>query len=150
MEYEDALSKLMRYCAYQERCRQEIRRKIYDWEISKEEVQELIEHLEEEGFLDEDRFARAFAGGKFRVKRWGRNKIRIELRKKGLDEATIEAGIRAEIPEDDYETTLNYLVEKKASELSNASARDRSLKVTRFLQQRGFEWDLIMDKVKEL
>ncbi|MDB4285991.1 RecX family transcriptional regulator [bacterium] len=146
---DEITSKLMRYCVYQERCRKEVTEKLREWDLEDEDKEDIITFLEEEGFLNEDRFARAFAGGKFRVKRWGRMKIRRELQKKGLDEATIAAGIQVEIPEEDYWQAAGEWIEKKAGSITGKSSFERKGKLSRFLLQKGFEWDVIHEVLKE-
>ena len=110
---DEILNKIFKYCAYQERCRQEVERKLKALGAFASDVEEIMAYLEEEGFLNEERYARAFAGGKFRVKRWGRLKIRQELRKKRIDEDLIDHAIQWEIPETDYLQSLRYLLENR-------------------------------------
>ncbi len=92
-----ALLKVMQYCAYQERCKQELLRKMRDLDVMTEDQEDMLLYLEEEGFWDEARFAVAFAGGKFRVKRWGKIKIAKALRQKGVPQNLIERAFRSEI-----------------------------------------------------
>ena len=146
---DDTLNKIFKYCAYQERCKQEIRTKLRELEADRDEVPEILAYLEEEGFLDEDRFARVFAGGKFRIKKWGKTKIYLALRKRGIEEAAIQAAFRAEIPADDYLHTLRLQLEKKAETLTGKSPTDQRDKLGRFLRQKGFEWELIVEELKE-
>lgn len=145
---EEIINKIFRYCAYQERCKQEIRTKLRELEADRDEVPEILAYLEEEGFLDEDRYARVFAGGKFRVKKWGKTKIRNELRKKGIEEAAIQAAFRAEIPHDDYLHTLRLQIEKKVETLSGHTPLEQQEKLNRFLRQKGYEWELIVEELK--
>lgn len=104
----------------------------------------IIEYLEEENFLNEARFARAFAGGKFRVKRWGKHKIRNELRKRNIDKKLIERALIQEIPDDDYRHCLEYLIDKRvATPWKQIPAGERQ-KLFQFLQQKGYEWEIIL------
>src|SRR3954468_24400564 len=89
-----ALPKIYRFCAYQERSHQEVRQKLFDLGLYASEVDELLSQMISEGFLNEERFAKAFAGGKFRMKRWGRIKIVNELEARGLTKNCIKAGLK--------------------------------------------------------
>src|ERR1700742_4248902 len=96
----EALVKAEAWCAYQERCQQEVRDKLYSWGLHNAEVEPVIAELISKNFLNEERFAKAFAGGKFRIKKWGRVNIRLELKRRKLSEYCIKKGL-AEIDEDD-------------------------------------------------
>lgn len=141
----EALEKIMRYCAYQERCRQEVWRKLRDLDVMEEDREDMMLYLEEEGFLDEKRFARAFAGGKFRVKRWGKRKIFIALRKKGIQESYIEKAFSSEIPPEDYLSTVEYLVERQSDTLKHLNPFDRKKKLYNYLVQKGYESEVIWE-----
>src|SRR5689334_25253039 len=104
----DALAKIYRYCAYQERSHQEVRNKLFELGLYQSEVDELLSRLITEGFLNEERFAKAFAGGKFRMKKWGRLKIINELELKGLTRNCIKSGLR-EIDDGDYNAALMHI-----------------------------------------
>src|ERR1051325_741378 len=100
-----AFLKISHYCAYQERSHKEVRNKLYEYGLHKNEVEELVTRLITEGFLNEERFAKAFAGGKFRIKKWGRNKIVYELEALGVTPRCVRAGLK-EIDESEYRKTL--------------------------------------------
>jgi len=100
--------------------------------------------LRQERMWDEARYARSFVRGKFTVKKWGRTKIRFELKKKGLTSELIEAAFRSEIEADDYLSTLRAIAEKKRAQWSGTPPFEAKQKVIRYLQQRGYEWELIM------
>src|SRR5436190_3987476 len=106
----EARSKIQKYCAYQERCHGEVRSKLYSYGLRDDEVEDLLTAMITEGFLNEDRYARSFAGGKFRMKKWGRLKIINELESKGISKNCIRSGLH-EIAEDDYLQTLRSLLE---------------------------------------
>lgn len=114
-----------------------------DWDADPTEYDLILDYLEEEGFLEEARFAQVFAGGKFRVKRWGRHKIRNELRKRNIDSGSIERAIAREISDDAYLQSLTYLIEKRVSDFSQSISLDEKQKIFRYLQQKGYEWELI-------
>ncbi len=97
---QQALPKIKQFCAYQERCHSEVKDKLYGYGLSKNDVEELLSKLVEDNFLNEERFAIAFAGGKFRIKQWGRIKIRYELRQKQVSDYCVKKAL-ASIDDDD-------------------------------------------------
>jgi regulatory protein len=142
---QEALKKVKSYCAYQERCHQEVKDKLYSFALYPEEVEELISQLIEENYLNEERFAIAFAGGKFRMKKWGKVKIRYELRKKRVSDSCIKTAL-ASLDDNEYCNTLESLFQKKMSEVireKNAFKRDAGIKA--WLLCKGYETDLISD-----
>jgi len=109
---QEVRQKIYRYCTYQERCHQEVRSKLFELGTKGNDVDELMVHLISEGFLNEERFAKAFAGGKFRMKKWGRIKITHALESKSISPNCIRAGL-AEIDRDDYLNTLKKILTDK-------------------------------------
>src|SRR5258705_1416789 len=109
---QQAYQKIKQYCAYQERCHSEVRGKLYSYSLTGPEAGKAISKLVEENYLNEERFAVQFAGGKFRIKQWGRVKIKYELKQKRVSEYNIKIGIK-EIEEEEYIKTLQKLTEKK-------------------------------------
>jgi regulatory protein len=148
---EEARQKIWKYCAYQERCHQEVKTKLYEYGLHKGDVDEIISDLITQGFLNEERFAKAFAGGKFRMKQWGRVKITHELEARGLTPNCIRAGLK-EIDEEEYVRTLEELVERKSSSLDEPDSFVLRDKVSRFLIQKGFEahmvWRVLKEKIR--
>jgi regulatory protein len=143
-----ALPKLRQYCAYQERCHKEVMEKLYSYGIYREDAAEIVSKLIEENYLNEERFAIHFAGGKFRAKAWGKVKIKYELKQKGVSEYCIKKALK-NIDADDYENCLGKLAEQKLTLLNkekNIFIKKRKLQD--FLLQRGFETDLIREIVK--
>src|SRR5690349_11743027 len=114
---EQALQKMKLYCAYQERCHAETKQKLYSFGLFKSDVDRIVSQLIEEDYLNEERFATAFARGKFRMKHWGRMKIIYELKQKNVTEYCIRKAMK-EIGEEEYFKTLEKLAEQKLSELS--------------------------------
>lgn len=143
------LEKLYAYCAYQERCSGEVRDKLAQLGVYGENSKEFENILIEEGFVDDTRYARVFAGGKFRIKKWGRNKIKDALRSKGLAGDVIEQGL-AEVDEDAYRETLRELLEKKRTLLGEKAPVKRKKKLVDFAVQRGFEYGLVLEQVHML
>ncbi|RYY31064.1 MAG: RecX family transcriptional regulator [Chitinophagaceae bacterium] len=142
---EQAFQKLKHYCAYQERCHSEVKEKLYSLGLWQTQVEELISKLIEENYLNEERFAGQFAGGKFRMKHWGRVKITHELKKKGVSPYNIRKGLLA-IDGDQYDEVFAKLAGDKLDTLRNEkNIFIKKKKVQDFLLQRGFERDLIND-----
>jgi regulatory protein len=146
---EEALQKLRQYCAYQERSHYEVRQKLWDLGIRRSDHDEIISILIEEDYLNEERFAKAFAGGKFRMKEWGRKKIYHALKEKQVSEYSIKKAMK-EIDDEDYKTVLKELAEKKYALLKNEQYLVRKKKTMDYLLQKGFEPDLVMKAVNEL
>lgn len=146
----DTKTAIYHYCNYQERSHKEVRNKLYELGCKTTEVNELIAQLIEVGLLNEERYARAIARGKFRIKRWGRNKIISALKLQQVSEYCIRKAL-TEIDEDEYLEVLKRLAEKRWAELS--SERSKLVKKKKFytsLLQRGFEQALINDCYKEI
>jgi regulatory protein len=140
---EKALQKLRHYCGYHERSRSEARLKLYSLGLHKKDVEELMARLIEEEYLNEERFARLFASGKSRLKGWGRQKIRHELRQKGVSTICIEQALNA-LDESEYANGFNRLAHKKWDTLrTEKNIFVRKSKWQQFLLQRGFEPALI-------
>ena len=116
MQPEEALEKLKNWCAYQERSQFDVRKKLFSYKLSEEEGEQLIAQLIEENFLNEERFAMAFAGGKFRIKHWGKQKIKIELKKHKVSDYCINRAL-AGLGEENYEAELKKLLEKNYSRI---------------------------------
>ena len=142
---EQALQKAKHYCAYQERCHQEVKEKLYSLGLWKRDVEECLSTLIEENYLNEERFAIAFAGGKFRVKHWGRTKIKYELQQKKVSPYCIKKAMK-EIEEADYQKTLKKLGEEKWKSLKGEKNIFIKKKKTQdYLVQKGYEYELVND-----
>src|SRR5690349_1860622 len=111
--FTEALEKLRKYCAYQERCHQEVRNKMYAWGFGAEEMDRACVQMMEENMLNEERYAKAIASGKFRAKGWGKKKITQALKLKGISPYLVKTSL-GQINESDYEKKLAALLEKKA------------------------------------
>jgi regulatory protein len=135
----DILQAIIRYCQYQERCHAEVRNKLYEWGCKTTEVETIIAELIQRDVLNEERFARAIARGKFRMKKWGRQKIVQQLKFYKISNYCIKKAL-TEIDMDEYDRTLTSLAEKKWHEfVTEKSIAKRKYKVYRFLIQKGFE-----------
>src|ERR1700712_5575139 len=147
---EQAIQKAKHYCGYQERCHSEVKEKLYSLGLYKQQVEESIAQLIEENYLNEERFAQQFAGGKFRMKQWGRVKIKYELKQKQVSEYCIKKGLK-EINEDDYLKTLQKLAADKWNQNNTESNLFNKLRKTQnYLMQKGYETDLIRVELKRL
>ena len=144
-----AIEKLRQFCAYQERSHQETKYKCLELGLRGSEVDEAIAGLIADNFLNEERFAKAFAGGKFRIKQWGRKKIMIALKQRQVSAYCIKKGME-EIDEDDYAAVLRKVAEKKYQSLRGETALKRRYKTTQYLLQRGFELELISDVLEQI
>jgi regulatory protein len=146
---EQALKKLKQYCAYQERCHREVKEKLYALGVWKRDHDEIIATLIEENYLNEERFAIAYAGGKFRIKGWGRVKIKYELKQKRVSEYCIKKALK-QIDESDYIAKLTKLATEKYQSLKGEQYLIRKKKTIDYLVGRGFELDLINFVISEL
>lgn len=146
---EEAKPKLFAYCAYQERSHQEVRRKLDSLGVYGNPAEEIIAELITAGYLNEERFAKAFAGGKFRMKGWGRVRIQRELETHGVTNYCIRSGMK-EIDDEDYRKTLEKLIRKKAASLSNDAPIVRRDKTGRYAIAKGYESDLVWRVVNEI
>jgi regulatory protein len=138
------LEKGMSWCAYQERCQQEVRDKLYEWGLWPEAVENILAELINQNFLNEERFAQAYAGGKFRIKKWGRVKIKLELKKRKISDYCIRKAMK-EIDEEDYGKTLKKILEEYAKKLTEKHPLKRRYRLVNYAQSRGFEQDLIWE-----
>ena len=137
---DEALRKLENFCAYQERCPKEVRTRLADLGMHGEECEQIFEVLRNDGFFDEERFAIAFAGGKFRINHWGKVRIRMELKMRDISPEVLERALNA-IGEEEYQASLEQLWDKKRQQYgSDASARDKAMAA---LIRAGFEQSLV-------
>ena len=140
---EEALQKAKQYCAYQERCHSEVKGKLYSFGMNKKEADELLSELISDNYLNEERFAIQFAGGKFRIKQWGRIKIIYALKQKQVSEYCIKKALAA-IDERDYNKTLEKLFEQKLKTLkAEKNIFIKKRKLQDYLLQKGFETSII-------
>lgn len=139
-----ALTKAEKFCAYQERCQQELRDKLYEWGMWPEAVENIIVSLIENDFLNEERFAIAYARGKFRIKQWGKNKIKQALKFKKVSDYCIKKGL-SEINADDYMATIKVVIQKQEIKIKESNPLKKKFKIAQYLVGRGFEQDLVWD-----
>ncbi len=135
------------YCAYQERSQQEVRDKLYDWGLHLEDVEQIISELISTNFLNEERYANAFALGKFRIKGWGKIKIQQHLKAKRVSAPLIKTALQ-QIDLEEYDEKLTDIIKKKSNvSLQQLSLQDKA-KLVRYLQSKGYENTLIFEKIK--
>ena len=146
---DQAILSIKRFCAYQERAQQEVRDKLYEYGMSKDQVEEILSDLISENFLNEERFAMQFAGGHFRIKGWGKVKINHALKQKRVSAYNIKKALQS-IDLDAYEKTLESLATKKWNSLNGERGLSKMAKTQAFLYQRGFEPQLIQPVLQKL
>ncbi len=145
----DAKKKLEHYCAYQERCHDEVIQKLRNMALDSNEIDEVIVHLIENNFLNEERFACCFARGKFRIKNWGKIRIINELKSRNISQYNVNQALK-EIEENDYITTFNSLSETTWANITEKNKLKKRKKFCDYLLRKGFESNLVYEKVKEL
>jgi len=145
---EQALQKLRHFCGYQERCHSEVKEKLYNLGVFKKDHDEIVAALIEEKYLNEERFAIAFAGGKFRLKQWGRVKIEYELKQKQVSNYSIKKALK-QIDEEVYLRVLNKLAEEKYVALKDEQFLVRKKKTMNYLAGKGFEMELVREVVEK-
>lgn len=145
----DLRTMITRYCQYQDRCQNEVRNKLYESGARKDEVDELMVELIAQKLLDEERYARSFARGKFRIKNWGRRKIVYELKQDQISDYCIRKALE-EIDEEEYLDTLRKLAEKKMPDIrKDANVFTRRAKLQRYLTQKGYEQEFVARMLQE-
>lgn len=135
------------YCAYQERSQKEIRDKLYEWGLFSKEVEEIISDLIQQNFLNEERFALAYAQGKLRIKGWGKYKIKQGLKLKQIPEKLVQKALK-HLDMDEYLAKLESILSKKSALISEKDSFKRRLKLQQFATMRGFEQDLVAEILK--
>jgi len=147
---QQSVPKIKQYCAFQERCHAEVRDKLYSFGLNKIEVEEIISTLITENYLNEERFAIHYAGGKFRMKQWGKNKIKQALKFKQVSDYCIKKALK-EIDAQEYQKTFEKLAEQKLKTLKgekNIFIKKRKLQD--FLLMKGYETEMIREVVNKI
>jgi regulatory protein len=146
---EEAKRALERYCVYQDRCHKEVISKLYDCNMIPETHDIIIVHLIEHEFLNEERFSKSFARGKFRIKKWGKVRIVRELKFRNISTYNVKTALK-EIGESDYFNTFNALALKKFDSITESNPYKKKKKLADYLLYRGWESNLVYEKVNEL
>ena len=141
----EAISKMASFCAYQERCQAEVREKLYaEYYLDSEEIEFIIAELIIQKFINEGRFAKIYAGSKFRLKKWGKLKIKQALKQFHLSTYCINQGL-AEITDEDYESTLRALLAKKSKQTTENNPLKKKQKLLQYALSKGYEMDIVLD-----
>ena len=148
IDQQAAYAKAEHYCAYQERSQQEVRDKLYEWGQRANQVENIISSLIGDNFLNEERFSKAYAQGKFRQKGWGKLKIKQGLKFKRVPDVLIKKALQT-IPEDDYLLMLQKILAKKEAILNEKDPYKRKYKLQQYAMGRGYESDIISDLLKD-
>jgi len=143
-----AFLKAQKYCAYQERSQQEVRDKLYSFGLHRKEVENMLAELITSGYLKEERFALAFAGGKFRIKGWGRIRIKQALKQKNVSDTLIRQALKS-IDERAYKIALQKIIDEKLSKTKESNPLKRKYKVAQHAISKGFEAELVWEVVNE-
>lgn len=146
---DEATKILEKYCAYQERCHKEVEKRLYDLNMIPEAREKIILHLLGNNYLNEERFSRAYARGKFTIKKWGRIRITNELKFRGISAYNIKAAL-SEIDEETYQKNFHELAVKKIAATTESNVYKKKQKVVRFLLSKGYESNLTYEIVNKL
>ncbi|MFL2666603.1 MAG: regulatory protein RecX [Flavobacteriaceae bacterium] len=141
--------KLQHYCSYQDRCHKEVIEKLKTYKIKSSDLNQIVSNLINENFLNESRFSKSFVRGKFNIKNWGKLKIQNELKKRNISSYNISLGMK-EINEIDYNKKLDLIFNKKLSSLDRINTISKKKKIISYLTYRGWESNLIYDKINEI
>ncbi|WP_299337689.1 regulatory protein RecX [uncultured Psychroserpens sp.] len=146
---DEAQKRLERYCAYQERCHKDVIQKLYEMRMIPEARDQIIVHLLKHDFLNEERFAKAFVRGKFRIKKWGKQRLKLELKRKDINRTLIDIALK-EITDEEYFNTFQELAAKKLDSIRETNLQKKRKKLADYLLYRGWESHLVYDKIREL
>ncbi len=144
-----AIERIKNYCALQDRCQWDVIQKLREWGLQQATKDHILEILITNKFIDEERFSTSFCRGKFRIKNWGKRKIVNELRRKQISSICINTGLK-ENDEKEYDLVLEKLFYQKERSIKDKNQFIRKTKIANFLIQRGFENNLVWDKIREL
>lgn len=145
----EAQKKMEHYCAYQERCHKEVAEKLRGMRMIPQAIDSIVTHLIQENYLNEERFAKSFARGKFNIKKWGRNRITNELKQRQISTFNIKIALK-EINDGDYLITLDELAKKRWQQLEGENPQKKKKKLVDHMMYRGWEAHLIYEKLNEL
>lgn len=146
---EEATKKIEGYCAYQDRCHKEVIQKLRDMNMIPMAIDKILTQLIQENYLNEERFAKSFARGKFKIKKWGKKRIVNELKLRDITKYNITIALK-EIHEEEYITTLDELAKKRLRQISETNIQKKKKKLADYLLYRGWESHLVYGKLQEL
>ena len=145
----EATHKIEHFCAYQERCHEEVVQKLWSMKMDADEIDRIVVHLIADNFLNEERFACSFARGKHRIKHWGKIRIINELKFKKINQTLINIALK-EITDEEYSATFHTLAERNWESIRESNTLKKKKKFCDYLLRKGFESNLVYDKVKEM
>lgn len=149
MSYDRALAKAMRYCSFQERCQFDLTNRFIAWNVKKEEFDKILDVLIEDDFLNEVRYVEAFVRGKFKMKKWGKNKIKMGLiAKRVYNESQFDQVFNEEIDKEEYLKTIVELIEKKSYLVDESDEFKKRDKLYRYMLGKGYESELVLKELK--
>ena len=143
-----AIERLKKYCSIQDRCQQDVIKKIKNWGLTKNSQDYILEILIQESYIDELRYTKSFCRGKFNIKKWGRNKIKYELKKKNISNNCILEGLN-EIDEPSYLETMEKIFKNKQENKLEKNIFIKNNKIASFLINKGYESNLVWDIIKQ-
>ncbi|WP_338732448.1 regulatory protein RecX [Mangrovimonas cancribranchiae] len=146
---DEAKRTLENYCAYQERCHKEVVDKLQQMHMIPQAIDVIVSHLIENNYLNETRFAEAFVRGKFRLKKWGKHRLKRELKQRNISTYNITKAL-AQISEVEYYETFHMLASKRLNAIKETNAWKKRKKLANYLLYRGWESHLVYEKVNEL
>jgi len=145
---EDKVEMMRKYCLYTDRCHKDVRSKLLKEKVYGDELEQIMAVLIEEDFLNEERFSKAYANGKFKQNKWGRKKIQMELRQRGVSDYCIKKGLE-EIDDEDYDEMVGKLWEKKWEQTRESNAYKKKQKVMNYMIGKGYGYDEVKRVVEE-
>ncbi|ALM49036.1 recombinase RecX [Flavobacterium psychrophilum] len=146
---EEATKKLEHYCAYQERCHDEVIQKLKSYNMIPQAIDTIVVHLLDNNFLNEERFACSFARGKFRIKHWGKRRITNELKARNISKYNIDRALK-EISTDEYYTTFHLIADKQWEIITEVNIMKKKKKVMDYLLRKGYESNIVQEKLSDL
>lgn len=146
---DEAITLLENYCAYQERCHKDVETKLFQLHLIPEAKEKIILHLIQHNYLNEERFAKAFARGKFSIKNWGKQRIKKELKLRNISNYNINSALK-EINEEEYLQTLETLSTKKLQLIKETNLLKKKSKLANYLISKGFETTLVFNHLNTI
>ena len=143
------LDRIKRYCAYRDRCHKEVSDKLKEMKVDTEMTDEIISELITEGYLNEERYVLAYVRGKFRMNKWGKRKILLELKQKEISQYLIKLGMK-EIDEDEYYEVLKTLLSTKRKSIKAKNQYDLFNKLYSYAYRKGYESEAIKNAIEDI
>lgn len=141
------IEKIQNYCSYSERCLSDVQMKLNSWNLQEEVIEKIIKKLIHDNFISDERYAKSYVNGKFRINKWGKNKILYELRKKQIPDLYIQIAL-SEIDKEEYISTIKEIILKKFTKILNSKEVVNKKQALKYLYSRGFETSLVSEILK--